>query len=322
MNEPFLEFEWGVWPAYEWSDFRNPQSRAVIVPSRGLASLESPSAVELAWERLELKGEGSGPVLRPVTLSEPERYCPMSREHAALFRTFGELDYQDRDVIRGFASKFGMLGIESRSRPGESHLNWAREICLMREALQLAQPMTPAAEAEDLKNWAQHDAEMRAFSKGQGRDDDPVEYRRDEDRRKLAWLFNVHLQYVQARMIVDAESGPRLRIAPLTLLGAMWLQLALSLVGDKRFVACKFCRRFFEISTAATGFRSHREFCTDICKTNDYRRRKRIVLEMAEKGKSIRDIVAATDTKSSTIRAWVAGIRSRHHRTEKTGRSK
>src|SRR3989442_442659 len=125
----------------------------------------------------------------------------------------------------------------------------------MQEALELTHSQTPAQEAEDRAAWNRVGLEP------------PY----NERREKLAWLFNIHLQHVQGRMLFDAKAEPRLSFAPLTLLSAMWLQLALSVVGDKEFRACKLCRRLFEISTEQTGYRKHREFCSESCKTKDYR---------------------------------------------------
>ena len=75
----------------------------------------------------------------------------MQREHASLFRTFAALDFQDRRAILAFAGVYGLLGGDDPQEQGplsyerahhyafgESHLTWAREICLMREALQLS----------------------------------------------------------------------------------------------------------------------------------------------------------------------------------------
>lgn len=82
--------------------------------------------------------------------------------------------------------------------------------------------------------------------------------------------------------------------------------MALAVTGDKRFVACKFCRRLFEISTDQTGFRSHREFCNDSCKTKDYRKRKRTALRLAASGSRLRQISEKTGTETTTVRAWLA----------------
>src|SRR6185295_8822448 len=96
-----------------------------------------------------------------------------------------------------------------------------------------------------------------------------------------------------------APSGPpQLSLAPECLLSAMWLQFALAIAGDKRFFACKGCGHLFEISTEKTGFRSHREFCSDSCKTIDYRRRQRTAVDLARKGEAISDIARAVETST------------------------
>ena len=89
----------------------------------------------------------------------------------------------------------------------------------------------------------------------------------------------------------------------------MWLQLALAFTGEKRFVACKFCRRLFEISTEQTGFRTHREFCSDSCKTKDYRKRKRTDLRLAGSGARLREISQKANTEVATVRAWLTANR-------------
>ena len=74
----------------------------------------------------------------------------MSREHATLFRTFADLEYTNLQEIGAFVTKYGLLGLPRQEQSlmvhqfgkgrrhyanGESHMDWAREICLMREAL-------------------------------------------------------------------------------------------------------------------------------------------------------------------------------------------
>jgi hypothetical protein len=293
MNEPFLQFEWPVAPAYEWRDWLDSNGQPVVVPAEGLASFQSCSGVELASKRL---GE-TGPVLCPT--GDPgasRRYRPMQREHAALFRTFAALDYRDPAAIRAFANKYGRLGLEpqrqliegSMERPdhyveGESHLAWAREICRMKEALRLAHRQTPS----------------------------------DSERRKLSRLFDVNLQWVQGRMIFDPDKPPRFSVAPLSLLTAMWLQLALAIAGDKQFVECKHCHRLMEISTEETGFRTHREFCSDSCKTKDYRKRKRTALELAARGASVSTIADRAATNGRTVRRWVAAFEKKRQSAAK-----
>lgn len=293
MRDAFYDFDWPVAPRYEWREFLNEDGQVVGIPTDGLEGLESASAVELTWNRADDNELRYGPVLTPTIPNgtEPKRYRPMQREHAALFREFGDVDYQRADAVLEFASRYGLLGVPWWSQfvryrasdgeeydhhaEGESHLQWALEICFMREGIRLA-----------------------------GR-------RSAKDTKRFKWLFDRNLQHVQGRLGFDQAGSPRLLLEPLTLIAAMWLQLALALTGDKRFEACKFCRRTFEISTDQSGFRSHREFCSDSCKTNDYRRRKRTALRLAADGDALRAIAEKTKTDSSTVQAWISAAGGR-----------
>jgi hypothetical protein len=312
MDEPFRQFQWHVSPTYEWQDWLDGRGHRVLIPTTGLLGLSSPTAVEHTWQSLAKRKRQTGPVLGPTIDAGPARfYNPMSREHASLFRLFADLDYENPDAILAFASQYGLLGLEIQEQAksirkkdgefrhhfvrGESHLAWAREICLMRDALQLVRARTPQEEEEHRAAWARVNLKP------------PYE----DDRARCTWLFNVHLQRVQARMSFQPDSLPKLLFSPLNLLAAMWLQLALSVVGSKEFRACKHCRRLFEISTEETGYRSHREFCSESCKTKDYRRRKRTALKMAKDGAEPRKIADAIATELATVRGWISAGKRR-----------
>ena len=282
-----------------------------MVPDHGLISLDSPEGVELSWEGLDEKKTMPGPVLGEAPHSgEPRRYHPMQRKHAALFRTFADLDFRDKEAILGFARIYGLLGHHSQEQGplshefgyhhalGEPHLAWAHEICLMRKAIRLTRSRSEEEEAEI-------DESYRRYGHN-------PQHRHEKDRKRLEGMFNLHLQHVQPRTTFEIVRRPRLAYAPLTLLSAMWLQLVLALADDKQFVACKFCRRLFEVSTSPTGFRTHREFCTDSCKTKDYRRRKREALRLAGEKKPVREIAKQTNTKTATIRQWLKAHKARH----------
>ena len=225
----------------------------------------------------------------------------MRRETATLFRTFAAIDFRSQTEILQFVSKYGLLGTAEQHQKfivprrhfalGESYLTWAHEICLMREALRLDQLRKNEAERRrDREAWARQGLKP------------PVE----ERRRQLARLVNYHLQHVPWRMTVEADVAPRLSPVPQNLLAAMWLQLALSVAGDKEFPECKFCHRLFEISTEQTGFRRHREFCSDSCKTKDYRRRKRTALKLAKEGASASTVAKRVETDMATVEGWLS----------------
>jgi len=288
MINAFDAFEWTVAPSYDWRDWLDQNGRRLDVPRRGLLGMESAAQVEFTWARAQKSGEKFGPVLAPASSSEGtwRRYNPMSRAHSALFKEFSLLDYRDMSAIAGFASKYGSLGLPFQSQSvrfkekgewrdhfahGEPYLGWALEICLMREAVRTAD---------------------RKKSK--------------DDIQRFKWLFDRNLQHVQGRLAFGKTGEPRLALEPLTLISAMWLQLAFAISGEKRFIACKFCRRMFEISTDETGFRSHREFCSDSCKTKDYRKRKRTALRLLVDGLGVREVADKTGTDAATVRAWLA----------------
>jgi hypothetical protein len=227
-------------------------------------------------------------------------------ENTALFRTFADLDFRNLDAIREFATTFGLLGVPLPRESGESHLVWAYEIVLMNDALTLTAADLPAREAESRLIWSRYDTETRARWRAQGLSGhDPADVRARERRERLSWLFNVQLHDVHAQMTFEADVAPRLSVVPRTLLSALWLQLALAITADKRFEKCKFCSRLFEISSEPTGKRRDREFCTDSCKTLDYRRRRRTALKLAASGAKVAIIADRTDTKPATIRKWL-----------------
>ena len=293
MNDAFYDFDWTVAPRYEWREWLDQDGKPIRVPEDrddSLMGMWSASAVELTWNESQKRKEKYGPVLTPVIGAgeEPRRYHPMQREHAALFREFADLDYKNQEAILKFASTYGGLGLLFQKQSirvsgpggrwhhayGEAFLDWALEICLMREGLRLSSRKLTVDTAERLK-----------------------------------WLFDRNLQHVQGRLAFNPAGEPKLALEPLTLIAAMWLQLALSVTGEKQFVACKFCRRMFEISTDQSGFRSHREFCADSCKTKDYRKRKRTALRLGASGTKVSDISEKTKTEAATVRSWLAAAK-------------
>lgn len=263
MKDAFKELEWPVWPVYDWHDHFHENGMPLF--KEPAHRFETPEAVETAWRLNDQKNRKTGPTLDCLfNHGEPRMIVLMSRQHATLFRTFSELDYSDRDAIKSFAMTYGLLGLE-----WESHINWAREICQMAEALELT-----------------------------NRDD-----RTPEDDRKLAWLYDCHAQDVVSRMEVTPKA--RLIYGPRTLLAALWLQFGLGFVDGYEYRKCRHCERMFEISVEQTGFRNHRAFCTDTCKSKNYQQRKRTALKLLASKARLADIVKETETKLATVRKWV-----------------
>ena len=290
MTEPFIDFEWVVAQSYTWSDWLDPDDQPVLPAER---DLETPdTSTQFTVE----EHQETGPVLTPS--EGPSRiFHPMDRRNAALFRRFADLDHEDTNAILSFARQYGLLGPQRLRQhqalrradgslhyaEGESHLAWASEIAQIREAIWLWEH--PRSASRDQKKWG--------------------------------WLLDSHLQDVQGRMRFAPDGPPQLRVAPMTLLAAMWLQLALAVARSKEFVTCKFCKRQIEISTAESGFRTNREFCSDSCKTKDYRKRKRTALKMRTAGSSTSAIAKRLKTKRATVCGWLVDAKKRGGQTKR-----
>jgi hypothetical protein len=98
-----------------------------------------------------------------------------------------------------------------------------------------------------------------------------------------------------------------LRIRTEDLLSALWLQLAMMLVEDKRYQRCLFCGKFFEVG-AHHGGRQRREdkqFCTDSCRVKSYKRRQVIARKMHAEGTPLRAIAKAVQSDSATVKRWL-----------------
>lgn len=69
------------------------------------------------------------------------------------------------------------------------------------------------------------------------------------------------------------DMKPRLAIRPVNLLGALWLQLARAIDGDKEYRACQQCDTWFEIGIGA--FSRAKRFCSNRCRVAFSRARKK-----------------------------------------------
>jgi hypothetical protein len=121
------------------------------------------------------------------------------------------------------------------------------------------------------------------------------------------WI-NAYLEGTTTPKLVNAGKVV-LQIVPQNLLAAMWLQFAQAIAANKGyrdFRACKECGKWFELSHKQEDRRTvRREFCSDPCKSRDYRRRKDRSQELKAEGKSVKEIAKELDTDVETIKKWV-----------------
>ncbi len=126
------------------------------------------------------------------------------------------------------------------------------------------------------------------------------------------WI-NEHLKKNAApRLLYNLDLGSQVvNIVPHNLIGAMWLQFAEAIAGNKHHRPCKECGTWFEISTEEDGRTARRVFCSDACKSRDYRGRKDQAERLKGEGKTLKDIAKELDTDTETVKNWLNNRKSR-----------
>lgn len=116
-----------------------------------------------------------------------------------------------------------------------------------------------------------------------------------------------------------------LKFEPNSLLGAVWLQFALAISGDKHYRQCPGCQNFFEVSPSVRRDdtsqpeegddsrkrrkRVDRSHCDNACRSSAYRQRKAKAKRLHGQGLEIDEIAGELDTNPEQIKKWVASRR-------------
>lgn len=93
------------------------------------------------------------------------------------------------------------------------------------------------------------------------------------------------------------------QVTPRNLLGAMWLQFARAVEGGKDFRQCSNCGNWIEVPPTAAH--AARLFCSNSCKTKNYRDRKERVRRLAREGKTIDAIASEVGADRESVAKWV-----------------
>jgi len=97
--------------------------------------------------------------------------------------------------------------------------------------------------------------------------------------------------------------GFAFKVVPESLLGALWLQFALAVAGNKKYRACGACGQWFEVSPDVA--RTSRSYCKEACRARAYRARKDRAQAMAAEGKSIKQIAEELGSDEKTVTGWL-----------------
>ena len=260
-----------------------------------------------------------------VSGRDGRRFAPLTQE-TGLFRTLANTP-PDREGVQQFASRFGLLGIDTvpvevpfADRPdvvtfgsGELFTAWQAEIAATREVLELVdltQRRDTAALATRVR-WT----------------DDGVFYQGDTGSRVISSsptrfvagdlvgpaahyvyrLINDRLErLVSPRLLVNPSTGRSdLYDVPGSQLGAVWLQVAGSVREGREFRQCRQCRTWFEVSVEAA--RKSRVYCSPNCRTKGHRGRQQEARRLHAAGMAVECIAEALDTTTARINTWLLG---------------
>ena len=114
-----------------------------------------------------------------------------------------------------------------------------------------------------------------------------------------------------------AQGTARLYVVPTSLLGAMWIQFAEAISEQKDYARCKLCGKPFEVSTAQTGFRTNRRFCSDVCKNQFHYQKRQDARQLLDQGVKLKEIAERFGTTGTVVKKWL-----RTQQAAKTARTK
>ncbi len=280
------------------------------------------------WEQYEpelfLMDAGGETVIR--------RYDPL-QEHSGLFREFADTSPTQEGIL-GFANKFGRLGghaeegillwITDQESPdggrGERLSTWAGQVQVMHETINLWDlakagdtdglsrviewegrdvvrrrlPHSPELPYEIIADWAVSPEFLQLFRPG------------DLVQPALVAIQRIINRSLGSspRLLWDHKQGRlELRIVPDSLIGAMWLQFARAVDGNKTYRRCAECRTWFAISPETA--RVTRTYCSNACRSKAYRKRQSEAERLHIEGVSIEDIARRLDSDIKTVSKWV-----------------
>lgn len=275
--------------------------------------------------------------VRDLVVPNDQRWRPERRlynplvDHKGLFREFAEIhtgppfDRYEEEVVR-FADQYGPLGLEQtvittdsgEEFHGELQADWGAEITAMRQCLDLWDAFADA-ELEPIRStirfeesgvvYEPSDSDSFFTIASQNWYPEVWEFIRPGDHFDAAICFvqqavNRRLAgRVSPRLLWNDDRTIELHQVPSNLAGVMWLQLALAIDGRKSYRRCRSDGKWIEISQ--DGARATRQFCSDACRSREYRRRRTEAVRMHEHGLAVEEIAKTLPASVSSVRNWV-----------------
>ncbi len=103
-------------------------------------------------------------------------------------------------------------------------------------------------------------------------------------------------------LLWDMERRLQLFITPSSLIGALWLQFATAIDGDRKYRTCDHCHNWFE---KGAKVRADAKFCSSNCRQKAYRRNQAEARELYEKGMPVSQIARRLGSEINTVKGWI-----------------
>ena len=111
-------------------------------------------------------------------------------------------------------------------------------------------------------------------------------------------------ELVDVKLLWDSEDERgRLHLVPTSLLGALWLQFAQAITGNKDYRRCARCNTWFELSPEAS--RTNKLYCSDACKMKSYRDRQAEARRLHGQGLEPKKIAKKIGSELDTVSGWI-----------------
>ena len=319
MANALFDFSWSVTEGYEW---------LTVEPSEAQNLNDVP---------------GAGWVLREVPDQAARSYQPLT-DATGLFRTFA-LAKPTKAGVLAFANEYGLLGTERYLDPdprevpdamageqvvGERLSDWIAHILVMKDAvdvwdlvatrdepglkkLQRSRKLFTKPPAHRLAEPAavepQHDAYTADGFDRLGYYQSPRSVSLSDAWDFVMDAITQHLEETGVEMTMKwdrAQRTGRFYIAPRSLLAAMWVQFAEAVSEQKTYERCRLCGKPFEVSTAQTGARTNRRFCSDEHKNQFHYEKRTRARQLQDGGATLREIADEYETTVAAVKKWLA----------------
>lgn len=255
---------------------------------------------------------------------------------SGLFRIFAEAEDSEAGFL-AFANKYGSL--LERGDPGETSMftvqgwpghepgagwgerleTWATEVHDMRRCVQLWDALRNQ-NLPMLRDSMEVHCERAGGAWVVPRDGGQHVYLPEEvatqapgvDLVKAAYIYIAALsnerlgEHTAPRLLYSPKKQrPLVFLMPRNLLGALWLQFAKAVEGNKVYHRCQGpgCGQWYEVDPDKN--RTSKLFCSTACRSKAYRERKADAVRRYGEGQSLEEIATALGSDVETVRGWV-----------------